>query len=450
MCTDCNQPTTVTPCSNPCNKCGGCVCTCSSLYDNVGCINITSSDCVNYIGLDISCVGIKRNDNFSKIINTLSSYASNTLSRINSSSLSLVTEGTCGDQLKLELIPSTNLENILTYGTDGRPYVPRTDVSLVSTTCLSWQKTVNGTVITYVPIIDWNCISQQVCPLCDNPAPCDAPTGLVLNSTGQTTAQLGWNSVAGVTYDVLVNGVVQATNVNSPYTFNSLVPNTTYSLTIRAKCSSGATADTSLSVTTLPITSCILPSGMSVSIAGGTANITWTPGGGGGTQAVEYKLLNATTYTQYSTVQPTATSVSIPGLSPNLVYMFRITNNCGGGTASATTRTGIEITCPTITSVVTDTSVVASFAPLGGDIDSYVVNLYESTGTTILQTQTFTGPFDVQINATFIGLTASTSYLVEVRPAAGSTIRTNCTRITATTTVTPGCPLPTNLTVTIS
>lgn len=448
MCTNCDQP--ATPCTNPCNKCGGCVCTCSSLYDNVGCVNIQSSDCVNYAGLDISCLGIKRNDNFSKIINTLASYSIGSLAKVNSSSLLLTPQGSCLDQLNIELVPSTNTGNILTYGTDGRPYVPRTDVDLVATTCLSWQKTVNGATIVYVPIIDWNCVSQQTCPLCDNPTPCTAPTGVIVNSVGQTTAQIGWNSVAGVTYDVLVNGVVQATSVNSPYTFNSLVPNTTYSLTIRAKCSSGLTADTSASVTTMPITSCVLPSGVSVVVSGGTAVLTWTPGGGGGTQNIEYKLSADTTYTQYASLQPIASSVNISGLSPNVVYMFRITNNCGSGSASAATKTGIEITCPTISTSVTDTTVVASFTPLGGDIDSYVVNLYDSTGVALLQTQTFTGPFDVAITATFTGLTALTSYLVEVQPAAGSVIRTNCTRSTATTTATPGCPLPTNLTVTIS
>lgn len=449
MCTNCDQPTNI-PCSNPCNKCGGCTCTCSALYDNVGCINITSSDCINYIGLDIPCIGIKRNDNFTKVLNTLSSYSTGILGKVSSNSLFITTTGTCSDQLSVELIPSTTAENILTYGTDGRPYVPKTDVNLVSTTCLSWQKTMTGQTITYVPIIDWNCVSQQTCPLCDNPTPCDPPTGLIVNSTGQTTAQVGWNSVSGVTYDVLVNGVIQATNVNSPYTFNSLVPDTTYSLTVRAKCSSGLTADTSISVSTLPITSCVLPSGISINIAGGTANLTWTPGGGGGTQVVEYKLANATSYTTYSTVQPTATSATIPGLSPNVIYIFRITNNCASGMSVANTKQGIEITCPTITSIVTDTSIVASFVPLGGDIDSYMVNLYDSTGTTILQSQTFTGPFDVQVSATFTGLIASTSYLVEVNPAAGSVSRINCTRITATTTATPGCPLPTNLIVTLN
>jgi len=362
--------------------------------------------------------------------------------------MSLVSVG-C-DQLKLELIPSSNPDNILTYGTDGRPYVPRTDLQLVATTCLSWQKTVNGSTVIYVPIIDWNCVSQQTCPLCDNPAPCDAPTGLIINSVGQTTVQLGWNSTSGTTYDVLVNGVVQATAVNSPYTFNSLVPNTTYSLTVRAKCASGLTADTSASVTTMPITSCTLPSGVTVLISGGTAALGWTPGGSDGTQTIEYKLSTAPTYTQYATLNAAASSVNIPGLSPNVVYIFRITNNCGSGSASAVTKTGIEITCATITSVTTDTSIVASFAPLGGDIDRYVVNLYDAGGVNLLQTQTFTGPFDTQINATFTGLTPSTSYLVEVQPAAGSTIRTNCTKITATTTAVPGCPLPTNLTVTIS
>lgn len=416
----------------------------------MGCLNIYPADCVQYLGNDISCIGIKRKDTLTSIIGSLTTYSTGLLGKITSGSLYLTRSGTCLDQLAIEVIPSTNQSNALTYGTDGRLYVPKTDVNLVSTTCLSWQKTTSGSTITYVPVIDWNCVSQQTCPLCDNPAPCVAPTGLIVNNTGQTTAQVGWNSVSGTTYDALVNGVLQMANVSSPYTFNSLVPNTTYALVIRAKCSSGITADTPISVTTLPTTSCNLPSGLAVTISSGSAAITWVVGGGGGTQTVEYKLLSDSSYTQYSIVSPTTTSTTIPGLTQNSTYIFRITNNCSGGTAAAITKQAIELTCLTVLTTTTDTSVVASFTPLGGSVTSYTVALLNSTGVTTLQTQTFTGPFDTQVTATFTGLTAATSYNILVSPAAGVISRTNCGVAPVTTTVVPGCPLPTNLTVTIS
>lgn len=447
MCTNCNQP----PCANPCNKCGGCVCTCSSLYSSVGCLNITPSDCVQYSGLsDLSCIGIKRNDSITSAISSLATYSTGILGKISSSSLYLTLQGTCSDYLSIEMVPSTTVGNILGYGSDGRPYVPKTDVNIVAAPCFSFQKTVNGQTITLVPIIDWNCVAQQTCVLCSNPSPCVAPTGLIVQSTGQTTAQIGWNSVAGVTYNVLVNGVVQTTNVTSPYTFNSLIAGTTYSLTIRAVCSSGTTADTTLSVTTLPITSCVLPSAMNININVGTAAITWTPGGGGGTQAIDYKLNSASTYTTYSTVPSTNASVSIPGLTHNVLYTFRITNNCSGGTAAATSGQGIDIDCVTVTTVTTNSSIAASFAPLGGDISQYVVTLYDSTGVTTIQSQTFTGPFDTSVNATFTSLTASTSYLIGVVPSVGSFANASCTKTTSATTAIPGCPLPTNLTVTLN
>lgn len=449
MCTNCDQPTP--PCANPCSTCGGCVCTCSSLYNTVGCLNITSSDCVQYLGTsNISCTGINRNDTLTVALTKLSTYSTGILRNVTSSSLYLTLSGTCQDNLSIDMVPSTTTGNILGYGSDGRPYVPKTDVGIVSTTCLSWQKTISGQVITLVPIIDWNCMAQQVCVLCNNPSPCIAPTGLIVSSTGQTIAQVGWNSVAGTTYNVLVNGVVQATGVSSPYTFNSLVPGTTYSLTVRAVCQSGTTADTSISVTTLPITSCTLPSGLNATISTGTAAITWVPGGGGGTQAVDYKLNSASGYTTYSSVGPAITSASIPGLTPNVLYTFRITNNCGSGTAAAVAKQAIEIDCVAITPVTTDNSIVASFTPLGGDITQYVVTLYDSTGVTTIQSQTFTGPFDTQVNATFLGLTASTSYLIGVTPSVGSASNTTCTKATAATTAIPGCPLPTNLTVTLN
>lgn len=450
MCTNCDQQPTQN-CSNPCSTCGGCVCTCSSLYNNVGCINITSSDCTKYLGVtDLSCVGIKNGDTLTSALTSLSTYASGTLGRITSNSLSLNLVGTCRDQLSVELVPSSQLGNLLVYGQDGRPYVPKTDVNLVSTTCISWQKTTNGQVITYVPVIDWNCVSQQVCILCTNPTPCVAPTGLIVLSTGQNTAQIGWNMAAGDTYNVLVNGVIQATGVTSPYTFSSLVPSTTYSLTIRAVCPSGTTADTSISVTTLAVTACVLPSGVTASITGGQGSIAWTPGGGGGTQVLQYKLASASTWTQYGVYQATTSSALIPGLTPNVLYNFKITNNCSGGAASATQASGAEVDCITLSNISTDTSIASSFSSPGGDIDTIVVNLYDSTGTTKLQSQTFLAPFASQVTATFTGLTASTSYSVVAVPSLGSISNTTCSKTVVSTTAIPGCPLPTNLTVTIS
>lgn len=449
MCTNCDQPNQ--NCANPCSNCGGCVCTCSSLYDTVGCVNITSSDCVKYLGTsDLSCIGVKRNDTFTSVIQSLSTYSTGILGKVVSSSLLLTRTGSCLDNLSLELVPSTSPGNILGYGSDGRPYVPKTDLNIVSTTCLSWQKTTSGQVITYVPVIDWNCVSQQTCPLCSNPAPCTAPTGLIVSSVGQTTAQVGWNMIAGVTYDVLVNGVTQSTNVTSPYTFNSLIANTTYSLTVRAKCSSGLTADTPISVTTLPITSCVLPSSLVVAITAGTAQLTWTAGGGGGTQLVEYKLNSGTTYTTFGSFPATTATASIPGITPNLLYNFRVTNNCSGGAASQASISGAQISCLTIGTVVTDTTVAATITPPGGDIDTIVITLYDSTGTTTLQHQTFLSPFDTSITATFPGLTASTTYQVGVVQSLKGITNTSCTKVTVTTTTVPGCPLPTNLTVTLS
>lgn len=449
MCTNCDQPTT--NCANPCSTCGGCVCTCSSLYDTVGCINITSSDCVKYLGIvDLPCIGVKRNDTFTSVIQSLSAYSTGILGKVSSSSLLLTRSGTCLDNLNLELVPSTTPGNILGYGTDGRPYVPKTDVNIVSTTCLSWQKTTSGQSITYVPVIDWNCVSQQTCPLCDNPAPCNAPTGLIISSVGQTTAQVGWNMVAGVTYDVLVNGVTQTMNVSSPYTFNSLVANTTYSLTVRAKCSSGLTADTPISVTTLAVTSCVLPSSLVVAITGGTAALTWLPGGGGGTQLVEYKLNSASTYTSFGSFPATTATTSIPGITPNLLYNFRITNNCSGGAASQAFTSGAQVSCLTPTDVSTDTSIAATVTPSGGDIDTIRVILLASDGTTQLQEQDFLSPFDPSVTATFVGLTASTTYKVRVIQSVRGIASSGCSDATIATTAVPGCPLPTNLTVTLN
>lgn len=438
-------------CTNPCTSCGYCTCSCATTsYETTGCLSTESTDCTYWRDIDVPQMGVKRGDTLTKVIKNIISYITNAFTKITSTSLAVTQVGSSNDNIGIELIPSTVQGNILNIAADGRPYVPKTDINLISGSCFSWQKTQNGQVITFVPIVDWNCVSQQVCGLCDNPVPCEAPTGVVVTGTSQTGAQLNWNSVSGVSYDALVNNVVQTSNVNSPYTFTSLSADTTYSLTIRAKCGSGLTADTAISVTTLPVTSCNTPSGLAVTITGGTAAITWTPGGGGGAQQVQYKLHSDASFTTYSTVSPSTNSESIPGLSQNLVYDFRVLNNCSGGVPSATSISKLEIGCVTALLTTADISITGQFATLGGSIDGYEVDLLDSTGTSILQSQTFTGPFSSTLSFTFSSLTASTSYNIRVKPSAGVTVRVNCALSPFTTTSTPACPPPTNLTLTLS
>lgn len=196
----------------------------------------------------------------------ISTYAKGIFQRINSTSLKVTKSGTCNDNLTIEVVPSTDNNNSFTLGTDGRPFVSSTEISFVPVPCLTFERVQQGNKVTFVPKLDWNCVAQNICGLCENPTPCVAPNGVIILNAGQNSIQLSWNMVAGNNYDILVNGQLYEANVIGPFTINGLAPNTTYAIAVRAKCPSGTTADTTVSVTTLSITSCSLPSNLTISI----------------------------------------------------------------------------------------------------------------------------------------------------------------------------------------
>jgi hypothetical protein len=173
-------------------------------------------------------------------------------------------------------------------------------------------------------------------------------------------------------------------------------------------------------------------------------NITlnWTPGSGATSQDVQYKLASGSTWTTYATVSGSVNTSSISGLSDNLIYDFRVLSSCSGGSPSASsTVQQIKIICPTVTVTKTDTTVSYSFTAIGGSVGSYVVNLLDSTGTTVLQTNT-------AVSGTFSGLTASTTYKVRVTANAGTFTKVCPTQDVTTNAVAP-CPAPTGLTATL-
>lgn len=178
-------------------------------------------------------------------------------------------------------------------------------------------------------------------------------------------------------------------------------------------------------------------------------NITlnWTTGGSAASQDVQYKLASSGTWVTHSTVAGNATTATINGLQDNLIYDFRIVTNCSGGSpAPSTLAQQINLICPSVTTSVTDTTVSYSFTNVGGSTTAYTLHLLDSVGTTVLQTQT--PAISATVSGTFSGLTQSTTYKVRVTIIAG-TFNKQCTPVTASTTATPLCNIPTGLTATL-
>ena len=173
--------------------------------------------------------------------------------------------------------------------------------------------------------------------------------------------------------------------------------------------------------------------------------LTWTPGVGSTSQTVQYKLASASTYTTFSTLTGTATTETVTGLSNNVIYDFKITTGCNGGTStSSPVVQKINIICPTVTVTATSTTLAYSFPEIGGSVGTYSVKLFNSAGTSELSSQTPIGT--TTLTGTFIDLTASTGYKIRVVPTAGTITKTDCAFVTGTTSAPPVCNAPTGVT----
>ena len=176
--------------------------------------------------------------------------------------------------------------------------------------------------------------------------------------------------------------------------------------------------------------------------------LTWNTGAGASTQDVQYKLSTASTWTTHENVAGNVTTSSITGLLDNRIYDFRVITNCPGGTPTPSVATQqIKITCPVVSTTPSDTSITYSFTELGGSITAYTVKLFDSAGTTEVASQAPTGTSTR--SGTFTGLTQSTGYKIRVIITAGSFSKTDCGMVDVTTTATPACNAPTDVTATV-
>lgn len=174
------------------------------------------------------------------------------------------------------------------------------------------------------------------------------------------------------------------------------------------------------------------------------ATLSWSIGAGATSQNVQYKLSTSSTWITFTTVGGSATTATVTGLDSNKLYNFRIITFCSGGTpAPSAIITKINILCPTVVTSSTDTTVSYSFDEIGGDVDSYVVKLYNSAGTTEVGSSVPTGT--TILTGTFTGLTASTTYKVKVVPSAGTITKTDCELNNVSTTAPPVCSIPTDV-----
>lgn len=180
------------------------------------------------------------------------------------------------------------------------------------------------------------------------------------------------------------------------------------------------------------------------------SSLIWAPAAGGGTQTIQFKADNTTTWLTFSTVGPTVNAAGVTGLNYNTLYDFRIVNNCPTGSTTNVVGQDIVIQCPNVLITPSDTVGNIQFFHLGGTIDSYKVDLLNASSGAVLQTQTLVAPFSATVTTSFSGLSPLTTYNVRVSPFSGSIGKTNCAVTSFQTANTPTCPAPVGLTVTFS
>lgn len=188
------------------------------------------------------------------------------------------------------------------------------------------------------------------------------------------------------------------------------------------------------------------------------ANITisWTPAGGVDSvdQTVQYRLQGSSTWidTDDSPLAPTVDTTTIEDLLENEVYEFRIVNNCAGGSVSTPYVESAILTCTDVSIIDLDyNSGTYSFTDLGGDVSSYVIQLLDGAGTSVLSSQTKLPPFAGTISGSFGGLTSNTTYnirvIVNVVGSFNSYTKTDCALVPFTTDEITACLAPSDVSV---
>jgi hypothetical protein len=472
MASDCNNTTNV---CQPCNSLVNDPC-------SAGCLDIYNTSCIQYDGPDLSCANITSGDylnaslcNLNNVICSLQTTTGKIQVDINDScpgslfdkivaganvvltgigsgcTKQLRIDAVLGGQIVDELVKVSPTDSSSGYLTDKITFGP----------CVYATKVNPGLNEKLQISIDWQCVLNQLVSLpgyCTTVNSCITLTSpstcpyITLNSPSITgsVATFTWLS-NGINYNVYVDGVLQSNMPTGLLTFttNSL-NNGSHTFEVVALCN-GGTPNKDTQVFTIN-TTCPAPNQLSAGILGGAASLTWSLTGNSNNQnqQVQYKLNGASTWTTAVILQPNSGSYTITGLNQNKIYNFQIVNNCStGGPTPSTTVSAVELTCPTVNLTTTSTSVTYSFTNIAGDISSYVIGIYDSTGNTLIQSKTESAPFNPTVSNTFNGLNSNTSYVVKATVNAGVFSKV-CSSQTITTPNTPSCPTPTNLSVTLS
>ncbi|WP_081873877.1 endo-beta-N-acetylglucosaminidase H [Chryseobacterium sp. JM1] len=169
---------------------------------------------------------------------------------------------------------------------------------------------------------------------------CDPPLGLEVTNTTGTSAKLNWTGNASQTYNIdykpasSTTWVNVATNLSGNNTIiNNLTLNTDYDWRIQSNCSATIKSTYLFAPRFNSGSTCGTPSGMkSESYLGTTTKLSWDAVGTATSYNLQYKTSAATTWTDVPNVA--TNSYTLPALTENTSYVWKVQAVCGGTTTS--------------------------------------------------------------------------------------------------------------------
>ncbi|MDQ0066549.1 endo-beta-N-acetylglucosaminidase H [Chryseobacterium lathyri] len=169
---------------------------------------------------------------------------------------------------------------------------------------------------------------------------CNPPLGLEATNTTGTSAKLNWTGNASQTYNIDYKPANSTTwtNIASNYSgnnimVNNLTLNTDYDWRIQSNCSATIKSTYLFAPRFNSGSTCGTPSGMkSESFLGTTTKISWDAVASASSYNLQYKTAVATTWTDVQNIS--TNSYTLPGLTENTNYVWKVQAVCGGTATS--------------------------------------------------------------------------------------------------------------------
>lgn len=188
---------------------------------------------------------------------------------------------------------------------------------------------------------------------------------------------------------------------------------------------------------------------------GTSITLNWTPPSNTISQSVEYKRdIDLPWIDAVDSLGASINNYTINGtFEDNRIYNTRVKSLCslGGNTPfTSLQKDVIKFVCPVFTPTKTGNSITCSFAHLGGSINQYIIKLYDSTGTNVLDSKTVNGTIPSTVAVTFNSLPVNTTFKIRVELYAGVQNKLDCPFIVVTTNAALACSVPVVNSATIS